>query len=85
VDCYDDVLVIREYAPLDPGFSQLKYYARGVGTVRIHRPGEEDEEGETLELAKLVTLTPEELAEVRAAVRAHEGRSYMYGLTPPAQ
>ncbi len=85
VDCYSDVLVIREWEPSDPDVSQLKYYARGVGTVRIGWLGEEDEERETLELVKLVTLTPEALAEVRAAVLAHESRSYMYSLTPPAQ
>jgi uncharacterized membrane protein YkoI len=85
VDCYSDVLVIREWEPIDPDVSQLKYYARGVGTVRIGWLGEEDEERETLELVKLVTLTPVALAEVRAAVLAHESRSYMYSLTPPAQ
>ena len=48
--CYSDVLVIREYEPTIPGISQLKYYAKGVGSVRIGWLGEEDEERETMEL-----------------------------------
>lgn len=85
VGSYSDVLVIREYEPAAPGVSQLKYYARGVGTVKIGWLGEEDEERETLELVKHVILTPEALAEVRAAVLAHESRAYMYSLTKPAE
>ena len=82
---YSDVLVIREYEPADPDVSQLKYYARGVGCVRIGWLGETDEEKETLELVKHVTLTPKALAEVRAAVLAIEGRANMYSLTPPVK
>lgn len=85
VGCYSDVLVIEEYEPAIPGVSQLKYYARGVGSVRIGWLGEEDEERETMELVKLATLSPDELAKTRAAVLEHESRAYMYGLTPPAQ
>lgn len=29
--CNDDCLVVREYSPLEPGTSELKYYARGIG------------------------------------------------------
>lgn len=83
--CYSDVLVIEEFEPAIPGISQLKYYARGVGSVRIGWLGEEDEERETMELVKLVTLSPEALAQTRASVLEHEGRAYMYGLTPPAE
>jgi hypothetical protein len=83
--CYSDVLVIREYEPAIRGISQLKYYAKGVGSVRIGWLGEEDEERETMELVRLATLTAEELAQTRATVLEHESRAYMYGLTPPAE
>lgn len=83
--CYSDVLIIEEFEPAIPGISQLKYYARGVGSVRIGWLGEEDEERETMELVRIAALSPGEIADVRAAVAAHESRAYMYGLTPPVQ
>ena len=40
VQCYHHVLVIEEWAPLDPeGGHQLKYYAPGVGNVRVGAMG----------------------------------------------
>jgi len=35
VDCYDDVLVIEEFERNKPGAYQLKYYAPGVGDIRV--------------------------------------------------
>lgn len=82
---YSDVVVIREWEPTIPGVFQLKYHARGVGCVAVGWLGEKDDEREELKLVKVVTLTPEERAEVRATVREHESRANMYSLTPPAQ
>jgi hypothetical protein len=30
---FEDVLVIKEWTPLEPGIAEEKYYARGVGPV----------------------------------------------------
>ena len=35
VDCYDDVLVAKEFSRSERGAFQLKYYAPGVGNVRV--------------------------------------------------
>lgn len=84
VDCYEGVLVIDEFEPTKPGAHQLKYYARGVGNVRVGWRGN-DPEKEVLVLDKIVHLGPEAMATVRAKVLEHETRAYVYGLTPPAE
>lgn len=81
---FTDVMAVREYEPLAPGVSQLKYYAKGVGTVGVGWMGEKDEEREEMRLTKNVMLSPAEMAEVRNAVRGNEKRAYMYSLTEPA-
>ncbi len=81
---YEDVLVIEEFNQEEPDAIQLKYYARGVGLVRIGWSGD-DEEQETLELVDIVQLDAEALAEVRAEALELEKRAYIYGLTPPAE
>src|SRR5262249_33897196 len=49
VGCFDDVLVTDERSPLDPDSGlQRKFYAPGVGVVKIEPVG--DPEGETLVL-----------------------------------
>ena len=87
VDCYDDVLIMREFGLDKPGASQLKSYAPGVGTVRIGWLGPNEEEQEEMVLVRLEQLTPEELDEVRATVLAQEERAYelsdVYGNTEP--
>jgi hypothetical protein len=35
VECYENVLVTEEFNPDEPGAFQLKYYASGVGNVRV--------------------------------------------------
>ena len=82
---YDDVLVIEEADQETPaGAYQLKYYARGVGVVRIGFLGD-DPEQEEMELVEIVQLSPEGLAEARAEALKIEQRAYMYGLTQPAE
>ncbi|HEU0294660.1 MAG TPA: hypothetical protein VFR47_18105 [Anaerolineales bacterium] len=89
VDCYQDVLVIAESSLGEVDAYQLKYYARGVGEVRVGWKGE-DATQEDLELIELVQLNPEELAEVRALAlglekHAFEISSDVYGKTLPSE
>jgi hypothetical protein len=72
VDCFRDVLVMDEYSAGEPGF-KLKYYARGVGQVRV---GWRGRPGETLELVEHVQLGPEELAKVREKALSLEKSAY---------
>ena len=48
VDCYHEVLVIEEFERNKPGAYQLKYYAPGVGDIRVGWRGPEEEEKEEL-------------------------------------
>ena len=88
--CYEDVLVIDEFSRDEPDAHQLKYYARGVGNVRVGWAGAREEEQEVLELVKVEQLSPEAMTEVRNAVLAQDARGYetspaVYGLTPHAE
>jgi hypothetical protein len=88
VTCYEDVLVIDEFSRDEPDAHQLKYYARGVGNVRVGWAGSLEEEKEILVLTKLEHLSAEALAKVRAAVLAQDARGYkaspnVYAKTPP--
>lgn len=81
VGCYENVLVTEEFEPTKPGAFQLKYYARGVGNIRTGWRGEAEEERETLELVKLLQLSPAELLAVRAEALKLEARANAYGMT----
>lgn len=89
-DCYQDVLVVREFAAEEAeGAAQLKYYAQGVGNVKVGFLGE-DATQEELELAEHNQLDADELAEIRAIALALEVSAYqtspdLYGLTAPAE
>jgi hypothetical protein len=89
VDCYEDVMVIEEFTREEPDAFQLKYYARGAGNINVGWRGA-DATKETLELTELVQLSPEALAEVRAAAlelekRAYENSKEVYAQTPPME
>jgi hypothetical protein len=89
VDCYDDVLVIAETSQGEPGAEQLKYYAKGVGNVRVGWRGE-DETREELELVEVVQLSSAALAEASNKALALEKHAYevskdVYAHTPPAR
>jgi hypothetical protein len=89
VDCYKNVLVTEEFNPDEPGANQLKYYAPGVGNVRVGWRGEKEEEKEKLELVDYQHLSQQALAKVRRDAlemdkRAYE-RSEVYRETPPAE
>lgn len=81
---YEDVLVTEEFNQEEPDAFQLKYYARGVGNVRVGWRGS-DEQQETLKLVDFVQLSPKALAEVRAEALELEKRAYVYGHTPSAE
>ncbi len=81
---YADVLVTEEFNQEEPNAFQLKFYARGVGNVRVGWRGA-DANQEALELVDVVQLDPKALAGVRAEALELETRAYMYGQTQPAE
>lgn len=86
--CYHHVLVTDEWAPLEPqGGHQLKYYAPGVGNVRIDAVG--GDAPEVLRLTQRTTLSTGEMTAIRKQALAQDRRGYrispkVYGRTPPA-
>jgi hypothetical protein len=86
--CYREVLVTDEFALDEPAARQLKYYAPGVGNVRVGWMGR-DQEQEVLSLVGLVRLAAEAQAEVRDQVRALDRNAYQvsqaYAATPPVE
>jgi hypothetical protein len=88
VKCYDDVLVTDEFAPLKPRDGhQRKYYAPGVGNIKVAAAGGVDPE--TLELSKAARLCPSELANLQEQAVSQDSRGYqvvkdLYAHTPPA-
>ena len=84
LQCYEDVLVFREFEQRFPGVSQLKYYARGVGNIKVGYLGD-DPARETLELVEKVELGQDALAQVREEALKLEARASQYGHTPPPE
>jgi hypothetical protein len=86
--CYKDVLVTDEFALDEPEARQLKYYAPGVGNIRVGWMGR-DEEQEVLSLTALTRLDAEAMAEVRREVQALDRNAYenskAYAATPPVE
>lgn len=88
--CYEDVLIIAETSASEPNAHQLKYFARGVGNVRVGWRGAGEKTKETLELVRIEQLDEAALAEVRAGALALERSAYqhspsVYAHTPPAE
>jgi hypothetical protein len=87
--CYDNVLVTDEFAPNDPaGGHHRKFYAPGVGVVRIDAIG--DSNPEILQLTKFKHQCPPGVARTRAKALALDTHGYevsphLYGRTPPAE
>lgn len=87
--CYNDVLVTDEWAPLDPaGGHHRKFYAPGLGTIRVDAIG--DTNPEVLQLAKVKRLCPSALTEMRAEALKLDHRGYtvspdVYGHTAQAK
>ena len=88
VNCYKDVLVMTESSLGETDAYQFKYYARGVGEVRVGWKGA-DEVQEELELVELLKLSPEQMAEVRAEALEVEKHAYevsdVYKQTSPVE
>ena len=87
--CYANVLVINEFNPDEPGKYQLKYYARGIGNVRVGWAGKNEDTKETLVLVAVNRLGTKAMARARAAARKLEASAYerkkVYGETPPLE
>ncbi len=86
---FDDVVVIKEYSDDEPGAFQLKYYAPGVGVIRVGWGGTDDTK-ETLELTQIVHLDAAGLVDIRAQALKLEQHAYktskdVYALTAPAK
>jgi hypothetical protein len=86
VGCYDNVLITEEWSPLQPeSRHQRKYYAPGVGNIRVGAVGDTEE---TLALAEVSQLSPEDLAKVRQEALTLEKTAYevnaLYRQTSPA-
>jgi hypothetical protein len=85
--CYTGVLVIDEWSPLDPESGhQLKYYAPGVGNIKIAAAGGVQQE--FLDLVSVSRLGEADLAQARSAALRLDRRAYrfsdVYRSTPPA-
>jgi hypothetical protein len=87
---FEDVLVIEEWDQEEPQARQLKYYARGVGNVRVGWRAEKDTDQEILELVKIEQLSAVELAEAREEALKLERHAYkisqdVYARTKPSE
>jgi hypothetical protein len=85
---FEDVVVIDEWNAEEPDAHGLKYYARGVGNVRIGSRGTGDKEN--LELMTVEELSAEDLAKARdealkLEARAYEGSTEVYAKTERSQ
>jgi len=77
VGCFDHVLVTDERAPSDwRGGHQRKYYAPGVGNIRVDFRG--DPEGEVLVMTSRKQLTPDEMEEARQEVERLDARGRFF-------
>ena len=88
--CYEDVLVIDEHNVSEPDAHQLKYYAPGVGPVRVGYAGALEESKELLGLVRVVKLDAAAMAGLRATALALDAHAReispdVYALTEPLQ
>ena len=85
--CYEDVLIVDEFNDEEPGAFQHKYFAPGIGNMRVDWSGT-DETREELELVSVSTLSGADRTVTRTAVLELEAHAYeispdLYGLTEP--
>jgi len=89
IGCFRNALVVDEWAPLEPeGGHQLKYYAHGVGVIRVGAVGGVNQE--VLTLTSRRTLGRAALAAINKRVLAQDRRGYrisrdVYRHTPRAR
>lgn len=89
VECYENVMIIDEFSLDEPDAYQLKYYAPGMGNVRVGWRGL-DPSKEELELTEYRELDADALASINAAALELEQRAYqnspnVYGQTAVAE
>jgi len=85
--CHESVCIKFERSK--PDASQLKYYARGRGNVRVGWLGANDEDHEVLVLTRVRNLDAKAMARVRRQALlleryAYEGSKAVYGGTAPS-
>ncbi|PYP94899.1 MAG: hypothetical protein DMD34_07685 [Gemmatimonadetes bacterium] len=88
--CFDDVLLVAEGSKEEVDAQQIKYYARGVGKIRVGWRGKGEKLQEVLELAEVSQLGPDALAKARVAALQLEKNAYkvskeVYGRTSPSE
>ena len=88
--CFSRVLLVDEFNPDQPGKHQLKYYAPGVGNVRVGWSGANEDSKETLVLVALERLGARAMAKARKAALKLEASAYrtsksIYGRTAPSE
>ena len=86
---FENVLVIKENARGEIDAEQLKYYAPGIGNVRVGWLGGGPKTTETLELIKVEELPPKAMAQIRSKAMTLEKSAYkhskdVYAHTKPA-
>jgi hypothetical protein len=74
--CYKGVLVLREFERSKPDASQLKYYARGLGNVRVGWLGANDQDHEVLVLTRVRHLDAKAMARIRRQALLLERYAY---------
>ena len=85
--CYETVLIVDEFNVEEPGAFQHKYFAPGVGNIKVDWSGT-DETREELELVSISRLSGADKAVARTSVLELEAHAYevspdVYGLTEP--
>ena len=87
--CYNDVMVIDEYNPLEPPSAghQRKYYSAGTGLVKVTAASGDSQE--FMDLVKIKKLSRSALADVNAQALKLDRRGYtvskdVYAKTPRA-
>lgn len=87
--CYNDVMVIDEFNPLDPPSAghQRKFYSAGTGLVKVTAVSGADQE--FMDLVKIKKLSRSELESVNAQALKQDRRGYtvskdVYAKTPRA-
>jgi hypothetical protein len=87
--CYNNVVLTNEWSPVAPhGGHQLKFSARGIGTITALPLG--DPQPEVVSLTKATCLSPAALAAIDKEALAQDQRGYsiagsVYSGSPPAE
>ncbi len=87
--CYNKVVLTNEWSPVAPhGGRQLKFSARGIGTITALPLG--DPQPEVVSLTKAICLSPAALAAIDKEALAQDQRGYrvaesVYSGSPPAE